>query len=151
MLFTILATCSCEQKRGEQASSIDDQRDIQGEWTITSCMDGGKVEGLNGARFVFTGDSVNIFKESGEEQEKGTFKLDPSKAPKWIDFTAGEKNRKSPGIYELKGDSLRICLNGNVAKIEGRPTKFASEVESPNDTLIELRRAEPIGSANNRT
>ena len=40
-----------------------------------------------------------------------TFKIDPSKKPKAIDFTAADgsaKGKPSKGIYELDGDTLNL-------------------------------------------
>jgi len=40
--------------------------------------------------------------------EVGEYKLDPDASPKSIDMSEG--GRLSPGIYELDGDTLKICL-----------------------------------------
>jgi uncharacterized protein (TIGR03067 family) len=69
-------------------------------------------------------------------EAEGTYELDPSKTPKWIDITG--KDRKVLGIYRLDGDKLTICLNEHA---DGdRPTRFASEPGSRNDLLMVLRR-----------
>jgi uncharacterized protein (TIGR03067 family) len=60
----------------------------------------------------------------------GTFKVDLAKKPHHIDitFTGGpDKGKTILGIYELDGDTYRVCL-----AIPGkrRPTEFASAKES---------------------
>jgi uncharacterized protein (TIGR03067 family) len=57
---------------------------------------------------------------------RGHLTLDPTKEPKTIDlkFTEGpEKGNTSYGIYELKGDDLKLCLT--IAG-KNRPTSFAA-------------------------
>ena len=47
------------------------------------------------------------------EIETGTFKLDSSKKPKTIDLeiqSGNDKGKKQPGIYELEGDTFKVCL-----------------------------------------
>jgi uncharacterized protein (TIGR03067 family) len=63
----------------------------------------------------------------GQVQEEGTFKLDPSKKPAAIDFSiqsGKDKGKTQHGIYEIKGDTWRICVGQPGSK---RPTAFTSE------------------------
>ena len=58
--------------------------------------------------------------------DKGTYTLDTTTKPKSITITGteGPNNGKTyPAIYELKGDTLRICYDLSGAK---RPTEFKS-------------------------
>ena len=62
----------------------------------------------------------------GGEPDKGTYTLDATTKPKRmaITGTAGPNSGKTfPAIYELKGDTLRICYDLSGAK---RPTEFKS-------------------------
>jgi uncharacterized protein (TIGR03067 family) len=67
--------------------------------------------------------------------EKGTIKLDPTKKPKQIDLTTEQKGafkgHTLPGIYELKDDTVVLCLEANKTD---RPTKF----EAPEMTRLML-------------
>ena len=77
-----------------------------------------------------------------ERPSSGSYVLDPTRNPKWIDFIRGESPESFPAIYELSGDRLRLCFGGPTSP---RPTGFVSEKEPPNDgLLVELRR---IGNA----
>lgn len=65
----------------------------------------------------------------------GTYKLDPTKAPMWIDVTI--RDETFLGIYELKGNKLKICHGRPGDK---RSTRFVSEAGSSNRVLTILYR-----------
>ena len=61
---------------------------------------------------------------------ESTFTLDPTVKPKAVDFTftAGMfKGEKTPAIYEVEGDTLRICYAMLVDRQQERPTAFAGK------------------------
>jgi uncharacterized protein (TIGR03067 family) len=100
---------------------------LQGSWTVTAL----EVEGqpmpaamLESARMVVQGER---FASTGMGAEyAGTLQLDATGNPRRLDmkFDAGpEKGNTNPGIYELDGDTWKICLatHGDV-----RPSRFAS-------------------------
>jgi RNA polymerase sigma factor (sigma-70 family) len=66
------------------------------------------------------------------------YTLDETKQPPWIDIHAypGQPDARYQGIYELKGDTLRICLGHPGV---GRPSEFKTAPAS-RTTLLELRR-----------
>ena len=60
----------------------------------------------------------------GDEPDKGTYTIDPTSNPRSMSVTGTEgpnQGKTFPAIYELNGDTLRICydLSG-----EKRPTEF---------------------------
>jgi uncharacterized protein (TIGR03067 family) len=59
--------------------------------------------------------------------ERSTFRLDPSKKPKWITQSwKGEKD--CHGIYAFERGTLRICWNYEFGKLrDGRPSSFDTE------------------------
>jgi uncharacterized protein (TIGR03067 family) len=100
---------------------------LQGTWTVTALeVEGQKMPDamLANARIVVKG---NRFANSGMGAVfKGTLELDATTSPHQLDmkFDAGpEKGNINPGIYELDGDTWRLCLatRGTV-----RPSCFAS-------------------------
>ena len=83
---------------------------------------------------VFFGRGGKLTFKKGDEEQPGTYKIDPSKKPRHIDLTVREKEINA--IYEFKDDTLRICAGGPG---DERPTEFKSE-EGGRSMLITLRR-----------
>jgi len=112
-------------KRGLPMKS--DLETLQGRWKIVSLELDGSVfpeAALTDASIAIQG---NEFISSGMGSEyRGTLEVDAAASPKSLTmhFTAGpEKGNVNLGIYELAGDSWRICLatRGNT-----RPQQFAT-------------------------
>jgi len=78
----------------------------------------------------------------GANPDRGTYTLDAATKPKSITVTgtAGPNNGKTfPAIYELKGDTLRICYDLSGAK---RPTEFKSVAGTKLYLVIYSRKKE---------
>ena len=125
---------------GVSQGSKDDTTLIQGTWRVESCKDSGRndavIEGLllsflKGGKLIAT---------KGEKVVEGVFRLDPSKHPKCIDIDLGYGAIN--GIYDLNGDSLKIC-HGNPG--ESRATDFVSDASAPNRILAFLKRHKDKG------
>jgi uncharacterized protein (TIGR03067 family) len=72
----------------------------------------------------------------------GAFKIDPTVTPKTIDITitdGPDKDRTAKGIYELRGDTQKICM---AAPGKARPTEFVSKPDSGHVIQV-LRREKP--------
>ena len=96
-----------------------DQELLQGTWTATAVWVGQQPLPPAGVRFIFAGDRCTA--RFGDAGLPTTYRLEPTKDPKEIDFSAG-RGGSLPGIYRLDGDRLQLCLN-----MEGpeRPTELA--------------------------
>ncbi len=119
-----------------RAGSSNDQQKIQGTWQVTYSEDSGRIapqEMLKNLRFVIDGQTLTT--EMAGQKSVSQYKLDPSSSPKSIDLT--EAGRTKQGIYDLTGDTLRICFAEDV---EQRPTAFDSQPGSANDVIIMLKR-----------
>src|SRR5689334_3911388 len=105
----------------ETAMRADDKADVAKEfkkfhcvWTFASVEAGGKkapAEEFKGLTLTFAGDKYTV-KKGDEVIQGGTQKLDPSKSPKTIDVrvTGGlKKGAVMLGIYEIDGDTLKVC------------------------------------------
>jgi uncharacterized protein (TIGR03067 family) len=109
------------------ADSPDDGKAVQGKWKPTKAELAGqpmtdavlKVISLkldNGKYEVFVGD----------EPDRGTYTVDSTTHPKSMTVTGTDgvnRGKTFPAIYELNGDTLRICYDLSGAK---RPTEFKS-------------------------
>ncbi|MBZ5727708.1 MAG: TIGR03067 domain-containing protein [Acidobacteriia bacterium] len=100
---------------------------LQGTWTVTALeVEGQKMPAamLAAGRIVIAGDR---FTSTGMGVEyQGTLTLDATASPRKIDmnFDAGpETGNSNPGIYELEGDTLRLCIATRGGR---RPSGFAS-------------------------
>ena len=117
-----------------------DAKMLQGAWALTELVVGGtKVpdKEIQGMKFIFEGNKLTIAPPASDtgvvDKRTFTFKLDPSKKPAEVDITALDgkyKDTVSPGIYELKGDTLRWCQSDD-PKAKDRPKDFASPEKSP--------------------
>jgi uncharacterized protein (TIGR03067 family) len=88
---------------------------LQGTWRVVAVELGGKELG----RGEFGPDNLLDFADdtcavlTGKQRPIDcTFTIDPTKSPKWIDMTRTSDGVSWEGIYELKGDTLKIFLGG---------------------------------------
>lgn len=131
-----------EKKDGDKAGAKKDLELLQGTWNIDSMAWGGKSlpkDLMTGYKFVFAGakltweGAIGIQSRAGKVMAIGDavyrcdFKIDPGQEPKQIDITLPLKkgDRTLLGIYEIKGDTLKVCY---FASDTGRrPTDFATK------------------------
>jgi len=98
---------------------------FQGTWRMVSLEAGENKlteDALKDFRLKIEGDKFTA--TEGKSENHGTFKVDPTKKPKTIDITMiqGEKRQILLGIYELEGDTYKLC--GDMSG-KSRPTEFA--------------------------
>ena len=101
-----------------------DEDAIQGTWQLDTLDAGGvappPVE-LQKIRFNFKDGGLEVTHDMMPRDKKGTYRLDPTAKPKTIDLVEGN-GQTALGIYELDGDTFKICLaEGQNA---ARPTEF---------------------------
>src|SRR5580658_8822350 len=102
-----------------------DLKKLQGTWTIAELEVEGRKMPYSGSKVVLDGQKFTTIAMGNDYG--GTVELDSAKSPKTFDllFTSGpHKGLKSLGIYELDGDTWRICLA--FAGIKTRPKGFAT-------------------------
>jgi uncharacterized protein (TIGR03067 family) len=117
------------------APAADDKKEdkdkLQGKWKVVKVDRDWKVSRVSESdvdffHLVFAGDKVRV--ELKTSKEEGTYKIDPKKKVKTIDFmptTGDDKGRTLKGIYELKDDDLKICVAQEPQETD-RPEKFKS-------------------------
>jgi uncharacterized protein (TIGR03067 family) len=131
-----------------------DLKAMQGDWSAVE----NKVDGLDfpkellkKTKVIFKGDKMTQkpeivnecgkFKLGSADGFTVTVKLDEAKKPKALDVIveAGGKKAVARGIYELRGDDLKICFNP-----AGAPKDFTSKAGSGNILLV-LKREKKKG------
>jgi uncharacterized protein (TIGR03067 family) len=120
-------------------AASDGPKTIEGRWTVTSVeLAGSEVPGLKGAELMLAGGKKN-FTLPDNRVEKGTYRLDASKKPGEIDTTTEGREGAEKGIYEVEGDTLKLCL---ATRGGTRPKAFSTK-SGTDHILIVLRRAKP--------
>lgn len=118
-----------------------EQAKFEGTWTFVSGENNGTVataEELANYQLVVKGNEF-IWKV-GKEQLKATVKmLDPTTTPKIIDieFAEGPLKGVMEGVYQLDGDTMKLCLTQPDAR--KRPGDFSGKAGS-NQILVVLKR-----------
>ena len=106
---------------------------LQGTWTLVSGERDGKKftqEEIKQSKLIVKGNTWRIPKSNVGTSQEGTFTLDPTKKPKWTDSTTGsgpDKGKTWKGIYELEGDTQKVCL---APPGKDRPKEFTSKAGS---------------------
>ena len=109
------------------AAPPEDAKAIQGSWVPAKAELGGQpMTDVVLKTISLKLDNGKYEVSVGATRDKGTYSLDPTTKPKGMTVigTEGPNNGKTfPAIYELNGDTLRICYDLSGAK---RPTAFVS-------------------------
>jgi uncharacterized protein (TIGR03067 family) len=130
-------------QEGKDDLAKQELKKLQGTWTMAGLeKDGEKLPEeklkeamwkvkMKGTSFVVTIGAKTI--------AEGTFTIDASKNPKRLDaeVTSKGKTEKTIGIYDLDGDTLRVCF---VPEGKERPTDFKTKAGS--DRILETLRRE---------
>ena len=107
------------------AASSDDASAIQGSWkAVRAVFAGEPMADSTLASISLKLDNGKYDVSVEDEPDKGTYTLDPTTRPKSMTITGTEgpnSGKTFLAIYELKGDTLRICYDLSGAK---RPTDF---------------------------
>jgi uncharacterized protein (TIGR03067 family) len=115
-----------------------DLKALQGTWKVEKALRGGEeapAGETEKSKFVFEGNKFMI-DEGRPRKETATFTLDATQKPKTIDLTFAMVKEAALGIYEVDGDTLKICFGGPG---KDRPKKMESEKGS-GLLLIVLKR-----------
>jgi uncharacterized protein (TIGR03067 family) len=109
------------------ADSPDDAKKMQGKWVpITAELSGQPMAEAVLKTISLKLDHGKYEVLVGEHPDRGTYTVDAAATPRSITVVGTEgpnQGKTFPAIYELKGDTLRICYDLSGAK---RPTEFKS-------------------------
>ena len=118
--------------------AAEDLERIQGEWSFLSYESDGQSFPRDqlSARLHIQGDRWTVV--GGAEKMEGTFRLDPSTAPKRYQ-TTGSNGETWLGIYECEGSTLKWCW---ASPGKPRPERFETTPGSGQSIAV-MRRLEP--------
>ena len=130
VMIALLSTNGCSSPSADappdpetaKRDSHPDYTDILGTWQIVSSeWDGSPYEEAIGNRFTFREIKLDAWIKDLGGYLVVDYEIDPTQNPKHFDVKVGfEPNRTHlRGIYELDGDTLRLCY-----RERERPTEF---------------------------
>jgi uncharacterized protein (TIGR03067 family) len=135
LIASVIALALTSQIKADEKAEINR---LKGSWKVSSVVENGEaVPADKIAKFVlvFEGDKLE-WKVNAEKEMTFTFKIRPDAKPKEIDLNEGQK--ATSAIYEMDGDTLKLCLprRGSAE----RPKELAASKEKAT-TLITATRA----------
>jgi uncharacterized protein (TIGR03067 family) len=128
LAFTAVMTVVAAGVRAD-GTSKELQR-LQGIWAIESWQEGGKEQQADDqskkVTFVVKDDTLTFKHEGQPKALVMRLKLDPSANPKAVDLisTLGDRPQVAKGIYERKGDELKLIWARNG---QARPAEFETK------------------------
>lgn len=150
LAFTALVLCcgfqavaAAQEPKSDPALTAELDH-FRGTWKITSLLMAGQeidAKVFEGTLLKLDGDKFEMTDPMATY--KGTFKIDPKAKPKTIDihFSDGPEAGKTViGVYELEGDTYRVCLD--MADKGTRPAALKSTSED-GYALETLERVKP--------
>jgi uncharacterized protein (TIGR03067 family) len=114
----------------QEDTARKEMKKLAGTWQAFSyALDGKEAPAadLKKVKLIIKADGKATVESDGKPILQATVKIDPAREPRTIDLTfteGGLKGKTALGIYELKGDTFRLCRAGPG---KGRPTKFSSK------------------------
>lgn len=124
-------TDHAEQGNGTdfRRAARDDLKQLQGTWERVSMeLQGEEVpaDEAKGSTATYDDDLLTL-RKGDRVHRRGIITLDPSKTPKSMntwDADGPFRDQTVPGIYEIQGDTLKVCF---ARPGEDRPTEFTTK------------------------
>ena len=101
----------------------DEAKKLDGTWVVESTSrDAELASHWKGSQWVFDKDIVTVKWPMERKGKLFPFTVDPAKMPKVMDIAPPKNSKQAPWpmIYELDGDSLKLCIGSG----DKRPTEF---------------------------
>ena len=140
-ILVLVPLCLAIVLAAETARSGDkkEQEKFEGTWSLVKITGGKSQKKDKEAKLTFKGNKVTF--KAGAETEEGTYSVDPTKKPKELNLHAEKDGKKVTIklIYELDGDTLKIChFHPDEKAIDGRP----KELVANEDTVLAVLKRE---------
>jgi uncharacterized protein (TIGR03067 family) len=117
-----LALLSATARPGSENPPRAQDKKLDGQWEAVSFIRDGKDEPQSPGKVLLTIRGSALTLKVGDDTRKATVKADVGQMPHSIDITyesGPDKGKTIRGVYEIRGDDLRIC-HGDATK--KRPT-----------------------------
>ena len=141
LIGCVLALAALAPARADDDEAKTELKALQGAWKVVAAEhDGDPLERIVGGTLVVKENNFAIRTAGGTEM-KGDLILNPAKKPKHIDLAHQEgllKDKTWQGIYELKGDTLKLCYAEADSEKE-RPAEFKT-LKKSGLLYLELKR-----------
>jgi uncharacterized protein (TIGR03067 family) len=127
LALSVMGLVAADELGGDDAAKKELEK-LQGTWTMAALeVDGKPVpeEKLKSSTLTIKGDKYII--KVKDDTHETIINLDPTKKPKEMDMTFTEganKDKVLKGIYELDGDTFKICRA--LLPDKDRPTEFGT-------------------------
>jgi len=140
--YYVLKRVTQDGEGGKPDPVKEELKKLEGTWKYVSMEMRGKArleKEFMGSTIVIKGDSMVVERDGKSTGEEAKMTIDPTKKPKTMDVVVAGKPDDavlfSPAIYELDGDTLRICAGS-----EEPPEEFKTTAETGNLQVIVLKR-----------
>ncbi len=127
VVLIILASCLGMAYGDEPKveSTQAEMKKLEGTWVMTHMSRKGfKVPLPVEVVIVFGTDGSVVQREKGQPEKKSTYRVDPSKSPREIDFLDADGKLDMLGIYERDGDTFRFGASDDGDSTKNRLDKF---------------------------
>jgi uncharacterized protein (TIGR03067 family) len=143
-LALLLGGVRADEKEGDKAEAVKEEwKRLNGTWGVVRLVVDDKEVPVPKGKVTLTLKDGKFTDRVGDKVlGEGTAEIDPTTSPKSLDIRATSgpnKGKSSLAIYEVKGDTLRVCW---AAPGKPRPKKLESKEGSGHD-LFTYKRAKP--------
>jgi uncharacterized protein (TIGR03067 family) len=131
LILTVPAAGPAEDK-SQQEAVAKALKELEGTWEVEKLVrNGEEIPAPAGKkRFLVIDKTTYVLKVDDQKADQGTFAVNPAGKPATIDVIPGRgeaEGKNLLGIYELRGDTLRVCIAGPNKE---RPKSFESKADS---------------------
>jgi uncharacterized protein (TIGR03067 family) len=124
LVFVCVLTACALARSGD----ANEREKLEGTWTFQPAADGDKKTKGPGVRMILKGNTIAF--ETGKKRTQGAYSVDPSKSPKTMDITMENVKGTIFAIYELDGDTLKLCHHLGAMASTKRPKTFAADKQT---------------------
>jgi uncharacterized protein (TIGR03067 family) len=118
---------------------------LKGVWLGVTLSSEGVDSSAEGLKWVFSDTSLHVLDSNGTDNVS-SYAIDPTKKPKELDIIAPVGS--APAIYELEGDTLRVCVS--LATEKKRPTSLKPSRDFIYMTMVFKRGRPGDGNSTNQ-